>query len=127
MEQRRRPGVRGGDHVDSARTDPAARCSIITGAEPLDIAFGSGKTTFERINHVPVFYGWRDNMQHIGTYGAADGGELGQIAWKWLEWTTRGDQVAAKAFVGPTCSLCRDPAWHISKKQVEADKGRASR
>jgi dienelactone hydrolase len=92
---------------------------IITGSEPLDIAFGSGKSTFERINHVPVFYGWRETMQHIGTYGAADGGELGQIAWKWLEWTTRGDQVAAKTFIGPACSMCKDPAWHISKKHVD--------
>jgi len=54
---------------------------IITGAQPLDIAFESGRNTFERINHVPVFYAWRDGMQHIGTYGAANGGELGQIAW----------------------------------------------
>jgi hypothetical protein len=92
---------------------------IITGAEPLDIAFGSGKSTFERINHVPVFYGWRENMLHIGTYGAANGGELGQIAWQWLEWTTRGDQGAAKVFVGPNCSLCKDPSWHISRKQVD--------
>ena len=35
---------------------------IITGSEPLDIAFASGKNTFERLNHVPVFYGWRDDM-----------------------------------------------------------------
>lgn len=92
---------------------------IVTGAEPLDIAFGSGKSTFERIDHVPVFYGWRDNLQHIGTYGAADGGELGQIAWKWLDWTTRGNQAAARAFVGPACSLCTDPAWHISRKRID--------
>jgi dienelactone hydrolase len=100
---------------------------IITGSEPLDIAFGSGKSTFERINHVPVFYGWRENLQHIGTYGAADGGELGQIAWKWLEWTTRGDQVAAKSFIGPACSMCKDPAWHISKKHIDAGKNRGAR
>jgi dienelactone hydrolase len=92
---------------------------IITGSESLDIAFGSGKNTFERISHVPVFYGWRDTMQHIGTYGAANGGELGQIAWQWLEWTTRSDQASAKVFVGPSCSLCKDRAWHISKKQVD--------
>jgi dienelactone hydrolase len=92
---------------------------IVTGAEPLDIAFGSGKSTFERLNLVPVFYGWRENMLHIGTYGAANGGELGQIAWQWLEWTTRGDQGAAKVFVGPNCSLCKDPSWHISRKQVD--------
>ena len=50
---------------------------------------------------------------------AADGGELGQIAWKWLEWTTRGDRTAAKTFRSPACSLCKDPAWHISKKRID--------
>jgi dienelactone hydrolase len=89
---------------------------IITGSEPLDIAFVSGKNTFDRLNHVPVFYGWRDDLQHIGTYGAANGGELGQIAWNWLEWTTRGDKTSGKMFVGPACSLCKDPSWHIGRK-----------
>ena len=92
---------------------------VISGSEKLDIAFGSGKSTFERINHVPVFYGWRDDLQHIGTYGAANGGELGRIAWNWLEWTTRGDQVAAKMFRGAGCSLCKDPAWHVMKKKID--------
>ena len=92
---------------------------VITGSEKLDIAFGSGKSTFERINHVPVFYGWRDDLQHIGTYGAANGGELGQIAWKWLDWTTRGDQAAAKTFKGAACGLCKDPVWHVMKKKID--------
>jgi hypothetical protein len=67
---------------------------------------------------VPVFYGWRDDMQHIGTYGAANGGELGQIAWNWLEWITRGDKTSSKIFVGPACSLCKDRSWHIFRKQI---------
>jgi dienelactone hydrolase len=91
---------------------------IITGSEPLDIAFAAGKRTFDRITHVPVFYGWRDDMQHIGTYGAANGGELGQIAWRWLDWTTRGDRTSAKMFAGPACSLCQDPAWHVSRHRI---------
>ena len=60
----------------------------------------------------------RDYLQHIGTYGAANGGELGQIAWKWLEWTTRGDQQPARMFNGASCTLCKDPAWHIMKKKI---------
>ena len=92
---------------------------VITGSEKLDIAFASGKSTFERINHVPAFYGWRDDLQHIGTYGAANGGELGQIAWKWLDWTTRGDQAAARTFKGAACGLCQDPAWHVMKKRID--------
>jgi dienelactone hydrolase len=92
---------------------------LISGTEALDIAYGSAKSTFERVENNPVFYGWRDDLQHIGTYGAANGGELGQIAWKWLEWVTRGDQTAAKMFKGSSCTLCKDPAWHIQKKKVD--------
>jgi dienelactone hydrolase len=100
---------------------------VITGSEKLDIAFASGKSTFERINQASVFYGWRDDLQHIGTYGAANGGELGQIAWKWLEWTTRGDQTAAKMFKGAACGLCKDPAWHVMKKKIDGqDRGSAN-
>jgi dienelactone hydrolase len=92
---------------------------VITGSEKLDIAFASGKSTFERISHVPIFYAWRDDLQHIGTYGAANGGELGRIAWQWLDWTTRGDRTAGKAFKGAACGLCKDPAWHVTKKKID--------
>jgi hypothetical protein len=93
---------------------------VITGSEQLDIAFGSGKSTFERINQVPAFYGWRDDLQHIVTYGAANGGELGQIAWKWLDWTTRGDPTAARTFKGAARGLCKDAAWHVMKKRIDS-------
>jgi hypothetical protein len=66
-----------------------------------------------------VFYGWRDGLQHIGTFGAANGGELGVLAVKWLDWQTRGDQAAAKWFKGASCTLCKDPAWHVQKKKID--------
>jgi dienelactone hydrolase family protein len=93
---------------------------VIVGEERLDIAFASGKSTFERINHVPVFFGWRDGLQHIGTFGALNGGELGKIAWTWLDWTTKGDRAAGKMFKGGGCTLCKDPAWHIQKKKIDS-------
>ena len=49
---------------------------LITGEEKLDIAYASGKTTFEAINHLPIFYAWQDGLQHIGTFGAKNGGDL---------------------------------------------------
>jgi len=105
-------------------TDPAAMLKIkgpvllITGEEKLDIAYESGKKTFEAINHLPVFYGWQDELQHIGTFGAKDGGEMGVIATNWLQWTTRNDQRAGRMFKGSSCDLCKDPTWHISKKKL---------
>ena len=92
---------------------------IISGTEALDIAYGSAKNTFERIEKNPVFYGWRDGLQHIGTFGAANGGELGVLAVKWLDWQTRGEQAAAKWFKGANCTLCKDPAWHVQKKKID--------
>jgi dienelactone hydrolase len=91
---------------------------IITGDEKQDIAYANGKATFEAINHTPVFYGWQDDLQHIGTFGAKNGGETGAIAVNWLEWTTRGDEKAARMFKGRDCTLCKDSTWHIATKGI---------
>jgi dienelactone hydrolase len=92
---------------------------IITGDEKNDIAYANGKSTFDAITHTPVFYGWQDELQHIGTFGAKEGGETGAIARNWLEWTTRGDAKAAAMFRGPNCALCKDKTWHIMKKRID--------
>jgi len=93
---------------------------IITGDEKNDIAYGSGKTTFETVGHTPIFYGWQTELQHIGTFGAKNAGDMGVIASNWLEWTTRNDATAARMFKGTTCTLCKDPSWHIQKKKVDS-------
>ena len=93
---------------------------IITGDEKNDIAYANGKSTFEAVTHTPVFYGWQDQLQHIGTFGAKNAGDLGVIARSWLEWTTRSDQKAGAMFKGATCTLCKGPSWHIAKKKIDA-------
>ena len=100
---------------------------LITGDESHDIAFGAGKTTFDTITHAAFFYGWQDGLQHIGTFGAKDGGEMGTIARNWLEWTTRNDQRAAKMFKGTACTLCSTPSWHIQKKNIDGASTSRSR
>ena len=92
---------------------------IITGDEKNDIAYGNGKATFEAINHIPIFYAWQSDLQHIGTFGAKNAGEEGAIAWNWLEWTTRNDANSAKMFKGATCTLCKDTTWHVQKKKID--------
>jgi dienelactone hydrolase len=92
---------------------------IITGDEKLDIAYANGKSTFEAINHTPVFYAWQDELQHIGNFGAKNGGDMGVIAVNWLNWTTRADQKAVKMFKGATCTMCKDATWHIAKKKID--------
>ena len=100
---------------------------LITGDEKNDIAYGNGKSTFEAINHTPVFYGWQTDLQHIGTFGAKNAGENGTIATNWLNWITRNDQNAAKMFKGANCTLCRDASWHIQKKRVDGGSTNRSR
>ena len=92
---------------------------LITGDEKNDIAYGNGKSTFEAINHTPIFYGWQDDLQHIGTFGAKNAGENGAIAVNWLNWVTRNDANAAKMFRGSACTLCKDASWHIQKKKID--------
>ena len=92
---------------------------LITGDEAHDIAFSSGRATFAAIDHAPLFYGWQTDLQHIGTFGAKDGGDVGVIARNWLEWTTRNDQRAARMFTGPACTLCTDASWHVQKKNID--------
>jgi dienelactone hydrolase len=91
---------------------------LITGTADLDIAHESGRKTFEAITHTPIFYGWQDELQHIGSFGAKNGGDMGAIATSWLQWVTRNDQKAGRMFKGPKCDLCTDPTWHIAKKKV---------
>ena len=110
-------GARGSDPSTLAKIKGPVL--LITGEEKLDIAFASGKSTFEALNQGPIFYAWQDELQHIGTFGAKDGGEMGVIATNWLEWTTRKDQKAARMFKGTNCMLCKDPTWHVQKKKIE--------
>lgn len=110
-------GARGNDA--SSLSQIKGPIVIITGDEKQDIAYANGKSTFEAITHTPVFYGWQDDLQHIGTFGAKDGGENGAIARNWLDWTTRGDQKAGAMFRGANCTLCKDPSWHIFKKRID--------
>ena len=93
---------------------------IITGDEKNDIAYANGKSTFEAINHTPIFYGWQSDLQHIGTFGARNAGENGVIAVNWLNWITRNDVNAAKMFKGASCTLCKDTSWHVQKKKIDA-------
>lgn len=110
-------GARGGDA--SSLLKIKGPVLIITGEESLDTAFAAGKNTFAALNHVPVFYGWQDKLQHIGNFGAKNGGEMAVIATKWLDWTTRKDAKAGAMFKGANCGLCKDSTWHVQKKKID--------
>jgi dienelactone hydrolase len=100
---------------------------LITGDEKNDIAYANGKSTFEAITHTPIFYGWQDELTHIGTYGAKNAGENGVLAVNWLNWVTRNDATAARMFRGSSCTLCKDTSWHIQKKRIDGGSTSRSR
>ncbi|MES3021747.1 MAG: alpha/beta hydrolase [Pseudomonadota bacterium] len=93
----------------------------ITGA-PTDVAFPNAMDDFDRINHIPVFHGWREQTGHTGVYREPNGGEYGEAAVAWLKWQLKGDQTAARMFSGADCGMCKKPNWHVKSKRIEAVK-----
>jgi dienelactone hydrolase len=90
----------------------------LTGDEQRDIAFPGGRDSFEYLTKVPVIRIWEEGLAHIGTYGAPNGGSIGRIASNWYLWQLRGDKQAARMFTGADCILCREPTWHVQKKNI---------
>ena len=91
----------------------------LTGDEKLDIAFSGGRDSFDYLTKVPVIRVWQEGLAHIGTYGAPGGGSIGRIASDWYRWQLRGDKEAARMFSGADCILCREPTWHVQKKNMK--------
>lgn len=79
-----------------------------------DIAYGNGMDDFHRINHVPCCAA-NFPVGHGGTYRQPHGGEFTVVALAWLQWQLKGDQKAAKMFVGEDCELSKRKDWTIEK------------
>lgn len=92
---------------------------IVTGDPRYDVAFYEGLSAFEKIRKPLVFYAWRVNMTHLGTYRQADGGELSPVATAWLDWQLKGDKEAARMFKGVDCGLCTNTHWHVQKRHID--------
>jgi hypothetical protein len=82
---------------------------------PTDIAWNNGYDDFTRINHVPIALVGLPTG-HGGTYFDPHGGAAAMIAVDWLEWRLRGNEDAARSFVGENCRICTVPGWTIERK-----------
>ena len=80
-----------------------------------DVAYPNGMDDFARIDHVPVAVANLD-VGHGGTFREPNGGRVGTVAVKWLEWQLRGDQAASRWFIGENCGLCTDAEWTYEAK-----------
>ena len=79
-----------------------------------DIAYCNGMDDFHRISHVPAC-ATNFPVGHGGTYREPHGGEFTVVALAWLQWQLKGDQQAAKMFVGKDCDLSKRKDWTIEK------------
>ena len=82
-----------------------------------DIAYNNGMDDYIRIDHVPVFMANMD-VGHGGTYQQPHGGEFARVATAWYLWQMKGDQAAAKMFLGEDCGLCNDTNWKFESKNL---------
>ena len=87
---------------------------IITGDARYDICYYDGLFALEALKttRTPVFYAFRVNMTHLGTYRQTDGGELSPIARAWLDLQLKGDKSAGKMFKGVNNDLSKKVGWH---------------
>ena len=81
---------------------------------PEDIAYENGMDDFHRLVNVPAFAA-NYPVGHGGTYRQPHGGEFTVPALAWLQWRLKGDQEAAKMFVGADCGLAGREGWTVEK------------
>jgi hypothetical protein len=91
----------------------------LSGDDKLDIAHSGARDSFTYLTKVPAIWVWQEGLAHIGTYGAPGGGSIGRIASEWFKWQLKGDQQAARMFQGADCTLCKEPTWHVQKKNMK--------
>jgi dienelactone hydrolase len=85
---------------------------------PTDIAYLNGMDDFKQITSVPAMVANMD-VGHVGTFNTPNGGAAASVAVSWLDWQLRGDEIAAKHFVGADCGLCTDPLWKVERKNFD--------
>ena len=91
---------------------------LINGGD-VDFMYEPAQTNFEIIDHVPVFYGARENAGHTATVFHPGGGEFANVASNWLRYVFKGDSEAGAMFIGSECSLCTDVNWETMSKGFE--------
>ena len=85
---------------------------------PSDIAYENGMDDFRRIEKLPVFAANLGDVGHGGTYSQPHGGEFAKVATAWLQWQLKGDEEAAKMFVGDDYTLSKSEEWTVEKKNI---------
>jgi predicted peptidase len=85
---------------------------------PEDIAEPNGLDDFEHIDKVPVFVADQAGAGHGGLISVPHA-EGTKVELDWLDWQLKHDAVAARTFIGPDCTLCRDFRWQVHRKGIQ--------
>ena len=91
---------------------------MINGGE-VDFMYEPAQDNYELIDHLPVFYGARENAGHTATVFHPGGGEYANVASNWLRYVFKGDTEAGKMFLGADCSLCTNSNWETMSKGLD--------
>jgi hypothetical protein len=91
---------------------------LINGGE-VDFMYEPAQDNFALIDHVPVFYGARENAGHTATVFHPGGGEYANVASDWLRWVFKDDAEAGKTFLGDACALCTNPNWETMSRALD--------
>ncbi|WP_306394158.1 alpha/beta hydrolase [Telluria beijingensis] len=110
--------------ADKADLEKLRIPALYVSGEPADVAFVNAQDDFERLQG-PAFWAWREQTGHAGTYREPNGGVFARVAVDWLRWQLKGDQQAARQFVGADCGLCSKTEWHVKSKGLALDNGKA--
>jgi len=82
---------------------------------PTDIAHGNSVDDVGRIDHVPLLFAY-NGVGHGGTYLDPNGGDYAAAVVDWLDWRLKGDEHAARTFVGDACGLCKKAGWTVQRQ-----------
>jgi len=76
------------------------------------------KATYDAIDGLSAFYGSRHGAGHTATVYHRGGGEFANVASNWVLWLFKGEQQAARMFVGTKCELCTNTNWDVASKHL---------
>ncbi|MEY4640479.1 MAG: hypothetical protein RLZZ227_473 [Pseudomonadota bacterium] len=109
-----RPGGRSGVAIDkSALAALHGPIAYFTGGAD-DIAHANAVDDVQRIEQVPVFFGWKP-VGHGGTFAEPNGGAWAEVAVRWLDWQLKGAPANAAWFSGADCGLCTAADWTVER------------
>jgi hypothetical protein len=92
-----------------------ANCNILSA--DCDIAGANCATDFAG-SKVPTFYAVFP-AGHLGVLQAPMQDKIYLAATAWLRWKLMDDTTLAPMFVGPDCTICKEPNWKVQQKNLQ--------